>query len=644
MKCYIALFVMLLVTVASFAEVERDDGYRIEKFVYKARVHADNTWDITETITVNFLKPRHGIYQNINQYAYAWVGPSKKEEKRHTYLTEISNINVEGEKIEISNKDNCRVVRIGDGNKTITGRKTYVIRYTVRYPYDRYKDADFVSHYVLDANWTTSIDSFYYDIWVDKMLPKGFNRNLSLYSHSDWDFVLKNDISLEWDRHRLTGYGANIPYGSDVRLVGYLPNGFWENEVELSDSTPRMLLAITISLFTILLVMLLCYRRRKPKAVTEYEVPDGITSAEVGYIIDNTADVSDLASLIVWWASKGYLMIEEKNDPFDDLISALPTDSPKSEEKKIHSKKVVTLYKLSDLPSDAPQYQKLFWDIFFASDSECWLDKIGTKHNQIMAAIVSLQSSYDNGHQLISYGKLPLLLLILFVIFGFATIMTSSAISEFHLCFEALIWVGAMIYAYYKHISMAGKGVNVAVKDRVRAYAIPVGACLLVNFIMNVDSQNDYLLPLSYIQTILICGCALLPFVSSIVHDTPYRRQMISRLLGFKEFIRGSQWPMLKAMVDENPNYIYEILPYAMVFGLTDKWKELFGSSNASCPSWYETDVQFSAIQHLAFLNVFTNTLNNAITKQIEKSSILPSTYSSRGGCGGGGGGGGGSW
>lgn len=58
------------------------------------------------------------------------------------------------------------------------------------------------------------------------------------------------------------------------------------------------------------LLRALSARRRAPVVTPECTPPDGVSSAEVGYIIDNSADDRDILSLILWFASKGYLAVE----------------------------------------------------------------------------------------------------------------------------------------------------------------------------------------------------------------------------------------------------------------------------------------------------------------------------------------------
>ena len=41
--------------------------------------------------------------------------------------------------------------------------------------------------------------------------------------------------------------------------------------------------------------------------------PQGMTPAEVGYVLDGTADKKDLISMILYFAEQGYLTIEQTN-------------------------------------------------------------------------------------------------------------------------------------------------------------------------------------------------------------------------------------------------------------------------------------------------------------------------------------------
>jgi uncharacterized membrane protein len=128
--------------------------------------------------------------------------------------------------------------------------------------------------------------------------------------------------------------------------------------------------------------------------------------------------------------------------------------------------------------------------------------------------------------------------------------------------------------------------------------------------------------------------------------DTDYRVQMAGRLLGFKEFIKTAEKSRLEALQHDDPEYFYKILPYAMVFGLGNKWVKLFKGIEVKQPDWYKTVTPldgYALTSHMAS-NLFSST-NHAINTVSHDSSSKGSSGGGGGfSGGGGGGGGGGSW
>jgi len=134
-------------------------------------------------------------------------------------------------------------------------------------------------------------------------------------------------------------------------------------------------------------------------------------------------------------------------------------------------------------------------------------------------------------------------------------------------------------------------------------------------------------------------------FSGRYMQDTPYRMEMMGQLLGLREFIRVAELPKLKMLVDEDPAYFYKVLPYAMVFGLTDKWSKQFADIDMVKPDWYHatSTAAFSSSVLTSQLNSSLSSISSQITAQSQASAA--SSGSSGGFAGGGGGGGGtGSW
>ena len=125
---------------------------------------------------------------------------------------------------------------------------------------------------------------------------------------------------------------------------------------------------------------------------------------------------------------------------------------------------------------------------------------------------------------------------------------------------------------------------------------------------------------------------------------------LLGKILGFKEFIRVAEVDRIQKLVEQNPSYFYEVLPYAYVLGLSKKWAKKFETISVEPPTWYQGSFQNRPFTTLVFLGAFDHA-----THAMSDNIILPS--SSGGGTGGGfsaggggfsgggmGGGGGGGW
>lgn len=107
------------------------------------------------------------------------------------------------------------------------------------------------------------------------------------------------------------------------------------------------------------------------------------------------------------------------------------------------------------------------------------------------------------------------------------------------------------------------------------------------------------------------------------------------QLKGFKLFLTTAEKYRLQWQEKE---HIFEtFLPYAIIFGVTEKWAKTFADMAMSNPEWYSGTTAWSAVSATKVMNSFSTSLNSA---------VIPSDGGSSGGGsgGGGGGGGGGSW
>lgn len=165
---------------------------------------------------------------------------------------------------------------------------------------------------------------------------------------------------------------------------------------------------------------------------------------------------------------------------------------------------------------------------------------------------------------------------------------------------------------------------------------------VLFNFSNLFDSSQKYILTL---VGIIIC---IISFVFSffIRKRTDEAVDILGKINGFKNFLETAEKDKLEALVDDDPAYFYNILPYAYVLGVSDKWMKKFESIAVEPPQWYYGYCPYNYIVFSHFMRDTMNSASNAMVSMPVQSGSGGSFSSGGGGFAGGGagGGGGGSW
>ena len=61
---------------------------------------------------------------------------------------------------------------------------------------------------------------------------------------------------------------------------------------------------------------------------------------------------------------------------------------------------------------------------------------------------------------------------------------------------------------------------------------------------------------------------------------TNYGEIISAKVLGFRNYLMTAEKNQLETLVEENPNYFYDILPYTYVLNISDKWINTFNKNN----------------------------------------------------------------
>ena len=124
--------------------------------------------------------------------------------------------------------------------------------------------------------------------------------------------------------------------------------------------------------------------------------------------------------------------------------------------------------------------------------------------------------------------------------------------------------------------------------------------------------------------------------------------QWMGYLSGLRDFIETAELDRMKVLAKDHPEMFYHILPYAMVFGLSDVFAEKLEDLKIPAPDWYDSYVETPYFHYYMLSRCMENTIAETLSvpePPVQDEGGGFSGGSFRGFSGGGfGGGGGGSW
>ncbi|MDP3941126.1 MAG: DUF2207 domain-containing protein [bacterium] len=605
MKRVFALFSLILVTcyvlALSLAEglfvtphvLAQDTGWVIDSF------HSDNvvmnTGEVVvaEDIAVDFGSlEKHGIYRDL---PYVYEGESGEKSYSEIKVNQILQ-DSHGATYDVTRNESNIRIKIGDANRTISGKHNYQISYTVKGILRGFEGYDELNWNVTGNAWGVPIGK------VTSRVSTG-NANLtqatcfqgySSYTDPCTYAIATDKKSVTFTATRMLqpneGLTIVVGYGKGIipLIVVERPKTMVEKIFE-----PSSLVFLGILLAgSVGIAFFLWFRygrdysfiRRsvldKPTGeklreigehetvVVEYEPPEKLRPAEIGVLTDERADTLDVVATIIDLAGRGYLTITElsKKWVFGD-----------------------TDYLLTMKNFDASgllPYETLLFDKLFDGKKEVKVSSLKTTFYQDLAQVK--KSLYERVVADKFFEKSP---------------------------------------------------------EKMRSTYLIAGSIILVlGFITLtyvVNGESAY--PVDFGIGVMVLGFFLLVLSPFMSRKTGHGREMYRRVKGYQLFIATAE--KYRQRFFEKKNLFNQVLPYAIVFGLTAKFaqamKDIGLPEKYMASGWYVGAHAFNYATFSSGMNDFSRSLSTAIA-----SSPKSSGFSSGGGSSGGGfgGGGGGSW
>lgn len=585
-KVYTIIGIILVIIILFFnvTTTASTDSYTIDSYNIDIKINENNTYDISETIKVNFSVPSHGINRTI---------PLKNTVTTSDGTTIDNNVQISNLKINdkyiVTREYEVYKIKTGSSFTKLTGEKTYKINYTYNVGQDSSIDYDEVYFNIIGNEWDTTIKNITFSI----TMPKGFNESNLSFSTKKVDSLDSSQITYNVVENVISGTYNDVLYPQDsltVRLE--LPEGYFVNAGYKIDSKTRLLLLISTSCLIISVCIWYLFGKNDKIAETiEFYPPNGFNSLEVGFLYKGEATIQDVTSLLIYLANKGYIKIKET--PFCDLRD-------------------FQIIKLKDYDGTNDAEREFLDGLFSHSSSTASIENIDmpvitkfdlyNKFYKTANKILKETNSRANKKKIFAPGtffKSILISLILIISFGAFEIYALKCI-DFHL---AVVLIMLLFFIFAK-MSTSIKQDNIKISDIFHSSTL----ILLAIVTIIITTLVDFSVALSALWSI-ICICIINFCCETMLKRNKYGNEMLGKIRGFKNYLNTVEKEQLETMARQDPTYFYNVLPFVYALGISDKLIENSKTISIQAPEWYDSPSGFSVNKFNLFINHTMNSI-----------------------------------
>jgi hypothetical protein len=587
-------FLTLPLFVAAPTEAQAG-GERIRRYDVALTVRADGNLVVHETIDYDFgSAQRHGIFRVIPvRLAY----DNRYERLYPLEVTSVKGSEGTPDDYEVEDVGNDKRIKIGDPDRTITGRHSYTIDYRVEGTLNGFADHDELYWNAIGSDWAVPVEQAAVTVEVPAPISQvacfaGPDRSSlpCASAHADGATAA---FSSPLGAHQGLTVVVGFPRGAVVPPPAPVLDERWTITRAFAVNAGTVGVGLCVLFAVVGGFIVLVWRGGRDRRYVgspvdvafgniggedeavplfahaetpvEFVPPDGLRPGQVGTLVDEVAHPLDVTATIIDLAVRGHLRIEE-----------IPKEG-------WFGKPDWRLVRL-DRSNGLRPYEQLLLDGLFRDGQAVELSEL---RNAFAARLKRVQTAlYDDA---VAHGWFitrPDKVRMAWLVFGIVGLVLGIGLTIIAAAFTT--WALAVV-------------------------------------------------PLVLGGLLLVTGHRWMP--RRTAKGTGARQ----RALGFKRFIDESEKD--RARFAEQKHLFSEYLPYAVVFGATEKWARAFAGLDGAVPeqSWYVSPHPFTVAAFSSSMHGFADTSAGSLT------STPASTGSSGFGGGGfsgggGGGGGGGSW
>ncbi|MBR0457458.1 MAG: DUF2207 domain-containing protein, partial [Firmicutes bacterium] len=579
---FILIAMMVLAVPAEvFAE---DYGSSVPTRVTKyfnvdVQVNENNSYEFTETVGTVFNTEGHGIYRNVPT---TFDGISEKVDSGWCAT----------DPVEIYEENGYYVMQMGSGSSYIYGDHEFKYGYRMAFRDDRDDSGDYMYIDVLPTDWQTPIESSEITVTMPKDIEEDWTTVYIGKYGSEYD-----DTTDSWElegNRTIRIKAEDLDKGVGITVLTKLPEGYWVGEDD-GNGTRTTATALPAILALLLGALWTRFGRRQHIVETiEFRPPEGVTPAEIGLIIDGVLDKKDMVSMFVYFAHKGYMTIEEEK------------------------KKRFIFTKLKDIDDSEKEFAKMLFNGLFEDGDVIYTKNMGEDFAySYRAACDTLEAQFGDViptstkvlQRLSGLAMIILAVAVPIMGIGYMLRPDGYVFGSIITAFIAMFMTGRLRNSYRNRMSGKKTGSRVY---RIILWAIDAAALLVTA--VGVGSA---------FESVIVGAIYFIGFGASQFFNVYCGRLsdsaagIMGKVLGLRTFIKTAEVDRIEALVEEDPEYFYSILPYAYVMGLTNKWIKKFENINVMAPDWYHTYNTTGTYMPIFYMNDSMSGMTSAVTTSI---------------------------
>lgn len=309
-----------------------------------------------------------------------------------------------------------------------------------------------------------------------------------------------------------------------------------------------------IAALIVLAIYLIFNPERRYKKGDYFLPPFEIPPAEAGGFIDDTVNFEEIIGIIFYWAYKGYILIEETDNPI--------TDIDRMYDSFIHSQDYI-LVKKSELSEDVETYEKELFNVIFPGQNDhCEIRNLkGNVYEEIEKVISDIKVEIDKKGYYVGNTR-----------------KNGESIKKMGI---------KMLQPFKKKKS----------KNVLKIFLIIFFAGLLIPYLL--------------VAWILVTFGKILP-----VKNRKYREQFnVAKY--FERFIKKVEPLEIESFMLQDKDYFYKTFPYAAAMGYAWEWTTKCYDYIEQPPEWYKGYGEFDKADFLEFTNKSYHILRKAFTSEV---------------------------